>query len=222
MRPESKGGPRPSPKTEVGNVMPCTVVGHLGGRRFQVESRKAPRGWKVILESKNPRQIDEGDHTDFWVVRVDPRNREILVRDGTHGRLPISEAMRARYLLAVRSLVEPETLSPEELLEGLAEAKGMISRIVRQDSADWLSVYQLLGKPRMGSIDRSVLEIAEMRDKLRETGQIDQDLLERATRPFYEGLDRALEALTYVDRASSQIVEDAEDDEEEFEEDEGE
>ena len=221
MRPDSQGGRRPPLKTEVGNVMPCTVISHLGGRRFQVESRKAPKGWKVILESKNPRQVEEGSHTDFWVVRVDPRNREILVRDGTHGRLPISEAMRARYLLAVRSLVEPESLSNEQLLEGLAEAKGMISRIVRQDSADWLSVYQLLGRPRVGSIERSLFEISELRDKLRETGEMDQDLLERATRPFYEGLDRAIEALTYVDRAPTE--EPAADwDEDDIEEDEGE
>ena len=211
MRSDSPDGPRPGPKVEVGNVLPCTITDHLGGRRFEVVSKRAPRGWRVILESRNPELVNEGDHTDYWVVRVDPKRREVLVRDGTHGRLPISEAMRQRYLLAVRGLVEPETLGPNELLEALAEAKGMISRIIKQDSADWLSVYQLLGKPRAGSIQRSLDELTELRDKLRADGVLDQDLLERATRPFYEGLDRALEALTYPDRAGSEDLEDDDD-----------
>jgi hypothetical protein len=176
-------------------------------------SKRAPRGWTVVLESRNPESVREGDHTDYWVVRVDPKRREILVRDGTHGRLPISEAMRQRYLLAVRGLVEPETLRPDELLEALAESKGMISRIIKQDSADWLSVYQLLGKPRAGSIQRSLDELTELRDKLRADGALDQDLLERATRPFHEGLERALEALTYPDRAGAEDLEDDDSDE---------
>jgi hypothetical protein len=207
MRPDAPDGPKPGPKVEVGNVLPCTVTDHLGGRRFEVVSKRAPRGWTVTLESRNPEAIQEGEHTDYWVVRVDPNRREILVRDGTHGRLPISEAMRQRYLLAVRGLVEPESLRLDEQLEALAEAKGMISRIIKQDSADWLSVYQLLGRPRVGSIQRSLDELTELRDKLRADEVLDQDLLERATRPFHEGLDRALEALSYPDRAGAQDLE---------------
>jgi hypothetical protein len=211
MRSDSQDGPKPPPKVEVGDVLACTVTDHLGGRRFEVVAKRAPRGWTVTLESKNPEAINEGDHTDYWVVRVDPNRREILVRDGTHGRLPISEAMRHRFLLAVRGLVEPETLGHEEQLEALAEAKGMISRIIKQDSADWLSVYQLLGKPRAGSIQRSLDELTELREKLKTEQLLDQDLLERATRPFHEGLDRALEALSYPDRAGSQDLEEDDD-----------
>ena len=200
MRSDQSQAPR-APKVDVGDVLPCTITSHMGGRRFEVASKRAPKGWRVFLESKNPQAVHEGDHTDYWVVRVDPRRKELLVRDGTHGRLPISESMRSRYLLAVRGLLEPEELSPEEMLEALSEAKGMISRILKQDSADWLSVFQLLGKPRAGSIQRSLDELTELREKLRAGEPLDQDLLERATRPFYEGLDRAMEALTYPDRA---------------------
>jgi hypothetical protein len=211
MLSDSSGAKRSGPKVDVGDVLPCTIISALGGRRFEVVSKRAPRNWRVVLESKNPRGVREGDHTDFWVVRVDPKRREVLVRDGTHGRLPISESMRQRYLLAVRGLTEPETLHPDELLEALAEAKGMLSRVIKQDSADWLSVFQLLGKPRVGSIQRSLDELTELRDKLKAGEPMDQDLLERATRPFYEGLDRALEALTYPDRAEATIEEEDDD-----------
>ena len=201
MRPIERPGSAAPPKVQVGDVLPCTIVQHMGGRRFSVVSKRAPKGWEVVLESKNPREIEEGDHTDYWITRVDPKRREILVRDGTHGRLPISEAMRNRYLLAVRVLVEPETLGFEQQLEALSEAKGMISRIVKQDSADWLSVYQLLGRPRVGSVMKTLDELGELRERLRAEETLDQDLLERATRPFHEGLERALEALTYADRS---------------------
>lgn len=194
--------PRP-PKIDLGKVLPCTVVRKLGGRRFEVESLKVPRGWRIQLESKNPGSIREGEHTDFWVVRVDPQHRELLVRDGKHGRLPITESMRHRYLHAIRALIEPESFSNEDLLEALAEAKGMLLRITKQDSADWLSVYQLLGNPRPAAVAKSVENLADLRAKLKEEGVLDQDLLERASRPFFESLDKAIAALTYVDRAEA-------------------
>ena len=112
-------------KLRLGDPINGTVGKALGGRRHVIESKDAPNGWSVELHTKEP--VEPGMHTTFWVSRIVPIKSSLVVRAGDYGRLPISEAMGARYAKAINALLLDE-------LDGdtLADLRGMAARIDAQ------------------------------------------------------------------------------------------
>lgn len=144
-------------KLRLGDPINGTVGKPMGGRRYAIESRDAPKGWSVELHTKD--EMEPGTHTTFWVSRVVPVKSSLVVRAGDYGRLPISDAMRPRYARAIEALLLDE-------LDGdaLADLRGMASRIDTQDSADWLTVWRLLGEPEAGPLKELIAMLTELRD----------------------------------------------------------
>lgn len=144
-------------KLRLGDPINGTVGKPMGGRRYQAESRDAPKGWIVELHSKD--NLEPGMHTAFWVSRVVPVKSTIVIRHGDYGRLPVSEAMKGRYVKAITAFLN-------DTLDGdlLAELRGMVTRIDTQDSADWLTVWRLLGEPEAGPLKDLSQMLNEMRD----------------------------------------------------------
>ena len=122
-----------------------------------IESRDVPNGWSVELHTRE--EIEPGLHTTFWVSRIVPVKSSIVVRAGDYGKLPISAAMGARYAKAIKALLD-DTLDGDSL----ADLRGMASRIDTQDSADWLTVWRLLGEPEAGPLKELINVLAELRE----------------------------------------------------------
>ena len=144
-------------KLRLGDPINGTVGKSLGGRRYAIESRDAPKDWSVELHTKE--EMEPGTHTTFWVSRVVPVKSSLVVRAGDYGRLPVSDAMRPRYARAIEALLLDE-------LDGdaLADLRGMAVRIDTQDSADWLTVWRLLGEPEAGPLKELIAMLTELRD----------------------------------------------------------
>lgn len=146
-------------KLRLGDPINGTVGKPMGGRRFLVESRDAPKEWKVELHAHKPDLIEPGAHTVFWISRIVPVKKTITVRDGDYGRLPISPAMSKRYAASITALLEDK-------LDGdlLADLRAMGTHVDTQDSADWLSVWRLLAEPETGPLKEYVNMLSELRD----------------------------------------------------------
>jgi hypothetical protein len=155
---------KPFQKLKLGDVLNCTVLKSTGGRRFQVRCTEAPQGWKVELHARKPEQIHEGDNMTFWVAKIAPLQGEVLVHDGDFGRLPISDAMRPRYLAAIKAMVGAE----EPTAENLADAKTMVTQIGKRLQADWLTVWKLLGEPAPGDQKELLKAIEALRTARKE------------------------------------------------------
>ena len=145
-------------KLRLGDPINGTVGKPLGGRRYAVESRDAPKGWSVELHTKET--MEPGTHTTFWVSRVVPIKSSLVVRAGDYGRLPVSATMNARYRNAIGALLN-------DSLDGdtLADLRAMATHVDTQDSADWLTVWRLLGEPEAGPLK----ELAQALTTIRET-----------------------------------------------------
>ncbi len=146
-------------KLRLGDPINGTVGKPMGGRRFQIETRDAPRDWKVELHSHKPELIEPGMHTTFWVSRIVPIKTSLVVRDGDYGRLPVSAAMAKRYVAAIDAF-KGDTLDGNTL----ADLRAMATHIDTQDSADWLTVWRLLAEPEAGPLKELVQMLTEMRD----------------------------------------------------------
>lgn len=144
-------------KLRLGDPINGTVGKPMGGRRYAIESRDAPKGWTVELHSKD--NLEPGMHTTFWISRVVPVKSSLVLRHGDYGRLPISDAMGPRYAKAIDALLN-DTLDGDSL----AELRGMVTRIDTQDSADWLTVWRLLGEPEAGPLKDLMAMLTDLRD----------------------------------------------------------
>jgi len=141
----------------LGDPINGTVGKPLGGRRYALESRDAPKGWTVELHVRDP--LETGLHTTFWVSRIVPVKSAITVRHGDYGRLPVSEAMSVRYVASIDALLG-------DTLDGntLADLRAMATHVDTQDSADWLTVWRLLGEPEAGPLKELAAMLGELRD----------------------------------------------------------
>lgn len=172
-----------------GDELNCTVVQSLGGRRFAVTCHSTPHGWMIELQASKPKAIRLGDHSTFWIARLNPLTREILVRDGDFGRLPISPNMRVRYFEAFRSVLYDNVPTPE----AVAETKSVFQKCIRQDQADWLSVYRLLGCPSLKSLQQGVENLTALRDAMKEGSPV--ELLARLRQGWADRVSGALQTL---------------------------
>jgi hypothetical protein len=135
-------------RLNLGDTLNGTIVKSIGGRRFAVKCKGVPDGWKVELHTRRPELIRPGALATFWVAKVSPLQGSVLVHDGDFGRLPISDAMRARYLAALRALLSPGEVSGDDV----SDARAMVIRIEKKDQADWLTVWKVLGEPSTGDV----------------------------------------------------------------------
>lgn len=153
-----------SNRLKLGDLLNGTVVKSIGGRRFAITCKKAPNGWKVELHSRSPETVRPGAAGTFWVAKIAPLQRSILVHDGDFGRLPISETMRSRYRSALNALLGDSELSGDDL----SDARSMVLRIEKMDQADWLSVWRILGEPATGDVKQLLAAIEAIRTARKE------------------------------------------------------
>ncbi|MEQ1824209.1 MAG: hypothetical protein ABL949_17010 [Fimbriimonadaceae bacterium] len=144
---------------KLGQKITCTIVNAKGGKRFEVNSKETPRGWKVELHTREPEEYEIGERYQFWIARITPIKSEVLVHDGDFGRLPISEKMNKRYLEAIEVLLGEKEIAGD----ALGDAAAMVSRIGTQNQADWLTVWQVLGEPKPGEIKHLLEAINKLR-----------------------------------------------------------
>jgi len=157
MRGMEPNAPR---RLNLGDTLNGTIVKSIGGRRFAVKCKGVPDGWKVELHTRRPELIRPGAPATFWVAKVSPLQGAVLVHDGDFGRLPISDAMRERYISAMRALLAPGDISGDEV----SDARAMVLRIEKKDQADWLSVWHVLGDPASGDVKQLLAAITAVRD----------------------------------------------------------
>ena len=139
---------KPAQLLKIGDVLNGTIVKSNGGRRFLVRCTTAPHGWKVELHARRPEVIRPGEPVTVWVAKIAPLQGEVLVHEGEYGRLPISAAMGVRYLAAIQRLLGEGELTADTL----ADAATMLKQVGKMQSADWFTVWKLLGEPASGEV----------------------------------------------------------------------
>jgi hypothetical protein len=147
-------------KLKLGDPIDGTVVKPIGGRRFAVKCKGVPNGWKVELHTRRPELIRSGDLGTFWVAKISPYQGAILLHDGDFGKLPISDAMRQRYIAGLDAVLTGVDMTGEKL----TDAHSMLMRIERKDQVDWLSVWRTLGEPESGDVKQMLAGIAALRE----------------------------------------------------------
>ncbi len=156
---------KPPKLLKLGDPLEGTILKSNGGRRFLVRCNAVPNGWKVELHTRRPELIKVGANASFWVAKIAPLQGEVLVHDGDYGRLPISEAMRPRYLAGLRAILG----EAEATGEALAEARSMVAKVGKQQQADWLTVWRLLDEPAPGTLNRLLAAIDALRAARKES-----------------------------------------------------
>ncbi|MFZ4506745.1 MAG: hypothetical protein ACOYON_03500 [Fimbriimonas sp.] len=173
---------------KLGDELNGTVLRPIGGRRFLLQCADAPTGWEVELQTRRPEAIEIGRHTTFWVAKVNPLQGKVLVTDGDYGRLPISAAMAQRYREGLLSLLGRAELTAESL----ADARGMVARIVTRDQADWLTVWRLLGEPISAVVQEMNQALAAIRLARKEKPEELEALLLKFREKYGEVIETAL------------------------------
>ncbi len=181
----------PIQKLKIGDVLNGTIVKSNGGRRFEVRCSAVPSGWRVELHARRPELITEGAPATFWVAKIAPLQGEVLVHDGDFGRLPISAAMNDRYQVAIRALLGEGELDANRL----ADAKGMVQQISKQQQAAWLTAWRLLGEPTLGDQKALIASIDALRAARKEAPDTMPELLSGLQERFGDMLREALRRL---------------------------
>jgi len=171
---------RPPPsRLKLGDNLNGTIVNSIGGRRFSVQCKGIPDGWKAELHSRRPETIRLGSLGTFWIAKISPLQGAILLHDGDFGRLQISDAMRERYLKALRALLADGDMSGDEI----ADARSMVLRIEKKDQADWLSVWRVFGEPDTGTVKLLTAALESLRSSRKENpddfSKLRADLIEK-------------------------------------------
>jgi len=156
--------PNPQRQLKLGDELDGTVLKSNGGRRFLLKSPGVPRGWKVELHTRRPEQIVEGGHVHVWVAKISPLQGEVLVQDGEFGRLPVSDAMRPRYVAGLKALLG----EAEATAEALADVRTMFVQVTKRQSADWLTVWRILDEPTTGDAKTVLAAIDAVRTARKE------------------------------------------------------
>lgn len=133
------------PRPQLGEWLTVTVGGEEQPGTFAATAQEWPQ-WRCTLRMR--RGLPPKEAVSAWVFTVDVRDRRVLVTLDDFGRLPVSERMFVRYERGLLGLIdalqhELSDFDPELC----AEVKGMYSRTFKKDQSDWLSVYEVLGRP---------------------------------------------------------------------------
>ncbi|CAN1551493.1 hypothetical protein MCEMSE15_02204 [Fimbriimonadaceae bacterium] len=181
----------PSNHLKIGAWLNAIIVKPLGGRRFEVHSNQAPKGWTVELHARQPEGIMNGEQILGWVVKISPLHMQVLLHEGDFGRLPVSDAMKPRYREGLRALLG----QIEPTADNLADARGMVVRIQKQQQADWLTVWQLLDEPSTGEVKQLLKLIDEQRTARKEDPASMPELVAKLKEEFGFALDTAIQRL---------------------------
>lgn len=129
----------------VGAWITGRVVSEAGTRCFYLETdRSFPCPVVLNLRRYDPAPAI-GDSLKGWVYQE--RNGKLFVSINQFGRLPISETMRRRYAAALTIFTQLSEGGVAGAADQLSELKGMANRCLRKDQGDWLSVWEVLGRP---------------------------------------------------------------------------
>lgn len=144
MRPFPKEEPF-VPRPQLGDWLTVEVGEEVRPGRFGARAREWSR-WECMLQMR--RGNPPAGIVQAWVFAADIRKNLLLVSLDEFGRLPVSDRMFVRYeqaLLGLLDVLEHDLSDFDPEL--CAEVKGMYSRTFKKDQVDWLSVYEVLGRP---------------------------------------------------------------------------
>lgn len=156
----------------LGDELRGQVVAQLSTASWAIKLLNGPESWSGRLNSRAARLYDLGDEDSFWVYGLNTKEHIAILSDSGFGRLPISDRMRSRYILALRALIQltsQDDTHSEIEVEHLSEVKGIFNRCIRKDQWDWLTVYKTLGCPPIASLRELVTLVAELRRSIRES-----------------------------------------------------
>lgn len=176
---------------KVGDELDGTVLKSNGGRRFSIKCPAVGRQWDIELHTRRPELIQEGDHVHVWIAKIAVHQAEMLVHEGDYGRLPVSESMRPRYIAAMQAVLG----EGEATAEALADARTMVMQMTKQQSADWLTIWRILGEPRPSDAKALIAAIDAMRTARKEDPDAIAGFQTAFAEQFGEPFHRALTKL---------------------------
>ena len=135
------------PRPQLGEWLTVEVGTEIQSGKFRAMARHWPR-WDCVLQMR--RGSPPSGAVQAWVFAVDAKHATMRVSLDDFGRLLVSERMFVRYeqgLLGLIDVLQHDLTDFDP--EVCAEVKGMYSRTFKKDQHDWLSVYEVLGRPQV-------------------------------------------------------------------------
>ena len=156
--------------------------------------------WICILRVRGQRGTIPADGTIGWVYAIDKQHLSVFLSTSNFGRLPISDRMRPRYLLALRrvgAIIGGEFPQHPDA-DAVSEVKGMLNRIIREDQWDWFTVYEAFGFPPRQVLHEAAEALATLARALRsEDGSaVDQGLSRLRPIPFARFVTMAMDNIS--------------------------
>lgn len=150
------------PRPQLGDWLTVDVGEEVRPGSFRASAEEWRR-WDCLLQMR--RGNPPAATVRAWVFAADVRKNLLLVSLDEFGRLPVSDRMFVRYEQALLGLLDVLAHDLSDFDPELcAEVKGMYSRTFKKDQVDWLSVYEVLGRP-------PVLFAREMAEQLKRLGR---------------------------------------------------
>lgn len=172
---------------QIGDALSVTPVAQNPDRTWIARFDGLADGWGCVLHRRDSSAIREQVATMAKVVWIDQAKKLIEVAVSRFGRLPVSDRMRPRYLKAGREILAI-LRGASELSQGaagsLSEVKGLLNRCIRHDQPDWVTVYELFGRPTFDELSVAASLLAEISRSVRAGEAQSSELLPnlRATR----------------------------------------
>ena len=158
---------------------------------WTVTCREIANSWTGKLISRTSRLYAEGDEDWFWVYEIDGNEQRYWVSDSNFGRLPVSDKLRPRYVVALRTLLrlmDGEAVAGPGLNAPLCEMKGILNRCLRKDQWDWFTLSRYLGYPASTQLRYAA---AQMQDLIKAAKRVDRDSGAKALSRLQEAIPRS-------------------------------
>lgn len=149
--------PRSDLLREQMTVVPVSKRGDRGS--FTVYECERPDGldveWQVRLSSQQPVELNKP--IDARIYRVNRDTSTIFVSASLYGTSELAQTHKERFLDASKYVVQlPDYNAPtaDDLdHEKILFAREMLRFCIRRNEADWLAVFELLGKPSINILE---------------------------------------------------------------------
>jgi hypothetical protein len=163
-------------RPRLGDTLPVRLEENAPDSTWAVNCAILRPPWTAVFTPRSGNVYTAGSTHEFWVYRIDSRNKIALLSDLVLGTKPIHARQRARYLAALAAGLYiysyPEAIESVDT-GALSELKGMFNRCLRQDQADWMTVYHLLQYPPVSLMGKTVRALTPLGYALRHGNQAD-------------------------------------------------
>ena len=163
----------------VGSRIKVIPRGQLSSKNWIADFSNLAAGWTCELVPRHDYEITDGVPVEVWILDVDYNKATLSVSGSDRGFEPITDAMRPRYVAALRrveSALQSGALREQDA-DFFSDVKGMFNRVVKRDQSDWFAVYIALGRPTRERARLYATRLRELSRCLKRSNHVEAEAL---------------------------------------------